>query len=112
MVTLNFLANGGDGYPFPVPQPGRIDLMGEAGQFNAPNADFPDTNGNGIIDGPHLVDPGAADFAAAGSEQDALAEYLAHFHVDRPFSMAETPGSEDRRVQNLGVPGTVDTAFQ
>lgn len=112
MVTLNFLANGGDGYPFPAPHPGRIDLTGEAGQFNAPNADFPDTNGNGIIDGPQAVDPGAADFAAAGSEQDALAEYLAHFHVDHPFSMAETPGSEDRRIQNLGVPGTVDTVFQ
>ena len=112
MVTLNFVANGGDGYPFPVPQPGRVDLVGEAGQFNAPDADFPDTNGNGIIDGPQAANPGRADFAAAGSEQDALAEYLAHFHVDRPFNMAETPGSEDRRVQNLGVPGTVDTVFQ
>ena len=29
-----------------------------------------------------------------------------------PFSMEETPGSEDRRIQNLGVPGTVDTVFQ
>ena len=112
MVTLNFLANGGDGYPFPVPQPGRIDLMGEAGQPNAPDSDFPDTNGNGIIDGPQAVDPGAADFADPGSEQDALAEYLARFHVDHPFSLAETPGSADRRVQNLGVPGTVDTVFQ
>lgn len=112
MVTLNFLANGGDGYPFPTPLPGRVDLAGEAGQFNPPNADFPDTNGNGTIDGPQAVDPGAAGFAAAGSEQDALAEYLVHFHVNQPFSMAETPGSEDRRVQNLGVPGTVDTVFQ
>ena len=59
VVTLNFVANGGDGYPFPVPQPGRVDLVGEAGQFNAPDADFPDTNGNGIIDGPQAVDPGA-----------------------------------------------------
>ena len=112
VATLNFLANGGDGYPFPVPQPGRIDLMGEAGQFNAPNADFPDTNGNGTIDVPQAVDHGRADFAAAGSEQDALAEYPAHFHIDRSFNMAETPGSEDRRIQNLGVPGTVDTVFQ
>ena len=112
MVTLNFLANGGDGYPFPVPQVERVDLAGEAGQFNAPNADFPDTNGNGTIDGPQAVDPGASDFAAAGSEQDAFAEYLAHFHGDNPFSMAETPGSEDRRIQNLSVPGTMDTVFQ
>ena len=112
LVTLNFLANGGDGYPFPVPQPGRVDLAGEAGQFNAPDADFPDTNGNGTIDGPQAVDPGAADFAAPGSEQDAFAEYLVRFHADHPFNMAETPGSEDRRIQNLGVPGTVDTVFQ
>jgi len=111
MVTLNFLANGGDGYPFPAPQPGRMDLLGEAGQFNAPNADFPDTNGNGIIDEPRAVDPGAADFADPGSEQDALAEYLARFHVGDPFNMAETTGSEDRRIQNLSVPGTVDTVF-
>ena len=112
VVTLNFLANGGDGYPFPMPHAERIDLAGEAGQFNAPDSDFPDTNGNGNIDGPKAVDPGAADFAAAGSEQDALAEYLAHFHIDLPFNMAETPGSEDRRIQNLGAPGTVDTVFQ
>ena len=112
VVTLNFVANGGDGYPYPVPQTGRVDLVGEAGQFNTPDADFPDTNGNGLIDGPQAVDPGVADFAAAGSEQDAFAEYLARFHVDRPFSMAETPGSEDRRIQNLSVPGTMDTVFE
>ena len=112
VVTLNFVANGGDGYPFPVPQTGRVDLTGEAGQFNAPDADFPDTNGNGLIDGPQAVDPGVADFAAAGSEQDAFAEYLAHFHVDHPYNMPETPGSDDRRIQNLAVPGTVDTVFE
>ncbi len=112
MVTLNFLANGGDGYPFPAPLPGRVDLTGEAGQYNPPDADFPDTNGNGIIDGPQTLDPNSADFAASGSEQDALAEYLAHFHVDRPFSTAETPASRDRRIQNLGVAGTVDTVLQ
>ena len=74
MVTLNFVANGGDGYPFPVPAPGRIDLAGEADQPNSPNADFPDTNGNGIIDAPVLTDPGLATFANPGTEQDALAE--------------------------------------
>ena len=112
MVTLNFLANGGDSYPFPVPLPGRVDLAGEAGQFNAPDANFPDTNGNGMIDEPQAVDPGAADFADPGSEQDAFAEYLARFHAGHPFDVAETPGAEDRRIQNLGVPGTVDTVFQ
>ena len=112
MVTLNFLANGGDGYPFPVPQPGRVDLVGERGQFNAPNSDFPDTNGNGIIDGPQAVDPGAVDFADPGSEQDAFAEYLVRFSAERPFSSPETFRSADRHIQNLGVPGRADTVFE
>ena len=111
LVTLNFLANGGDGYPFPAPSTGRIDLAGEDGQPNPPNPAFPDTNGNGRIDGPVLVDPGRADFAAPGTEQDALAEYLAHFFGAVPFSEAETAPLDDRRVQNLGVAGKEDTVF-
>ena len=111
MVTLNFLANGGDGYPFPVPGAGRIDLAGEDGQPNPPNPDLPDTNGNGRIDGPVLVDPGRTDFAAPGTEQDALAEYLAHFFAAVPFNEAETAPLDDLRVQNLGVSGKTDTVF-
>ena len=57
VATLNFLANGGDGYPFPLPAAGRIDLAGEAVQSNAPSPDFPDTNGNGVIDGPVSASP-------------------------------------------------------
>ena len=56
---------------------GRVDLAGEAGQTNAPAPGFPDTNGNGVTDGPADVEPGLADFADPGTEQDALAEYLA-----------------------------------
>ena len=111
LVTLNFLANGGDGYPFPVPGAGRMDLAGEDGQPNPPNPDFPDTNGNGRIDGPALVDPGGTDFAAPGTEQDALAEYLAHFFAAVPFNEAETAPLDDLRVQNLGVSGKPDTVF-
>lgn len=111
IVTLNFLANGGDGYPFPVPGDGRIDLAGEDGQPNPPNPAFPDTNGNGRIDGPALVDAGRVNFAARGSEQDALAEYLAHFFATVPFNEAETAPLEDLRVQNLGVSGKRDTVF-
>ena len=77
LVTLDFLANRGDGYPFPLPHPARVDLAGEAGQPDAPNPAFPDTNGNWVIDGPMAPDPGRANFAAPGREQDALAEYLA-----------------------------------
>lgn len=111
IVTLNFLANGGDGYPFPVPHAGRMDLAGEAGQFNAPDPEFPDTNGNGAIDEPNTADPGLAGFAAPGTEQDALAEYLAHFFRDIPFDRSETPPLGDHRIQNLGVPGKTDTVL-
>ncbi len=111
MVTLNFVANGGDGYPFPVPAPGRIDLSGETGQPNPPNADFPDTNANGVIDGPALTAPGLANFTNPGTEQDAFAEYLAHFHTDTPYATPETPPLQDQRIQNLTLPNKQDTVF-
>ncbi len=111
MVTLNFVANGGDGYPFQVPAPGRIDLAGEADQPNFPNADFPDSNGNGVIDEPALTDPGLATFANPGTEQDAFAEYLAHFHADTPYDTPETPPLQDQRIQNLAIPNKQDTVF-
>ena len=57
IVTLNFLANHGGGFSFPLPHQGRVDLAGEGGQFNAPDPNFPDTNGNGVIDAPTVVDP-------------------------------------------------------
>ena len=113
MATLNFLANGGSGYPFPVPHPGRIDFSGEAGQYNPHDADFPDANGNGVIDEPVAdADPGLVDAFAAGKEQDALAEYLAHFHDETPFGQPETAPLEDQRIQNLGIPGKTDTVFE
>ena len=112
IVTLDFLANGGDGYPFPVPAAGRIDLFGEAAQINAPDADFSDTNGNGVLDGPTGFDPGLTSFAIPGSEQEALSEYLAHFHTEIPFNQAETPPLGDRRIQDLGVPDKPDTVFE
>ncbi|MDE2684324.1 MAG: bifunctional metallophosphatase/5'-nucleotidase [Chloroflexota bacterium] len=113
MATLNFLANGGSGYPFPVPQPGRIDFSGESGQYNPHDADFPDSNGNGVIDEPvAAADPGLADAFAPGKEQDGLAEYLAHFHAETPFSQQETTPLHDQRIQNLGIPGKTDTVFQ
>ena len=111
MVTLNFLANGGDGYPFPVPSAGRVDLAGEAGQINVANPDFPDTNGNGVLDGPAPVDPDLATFADQGAEQDARLAYLAHFYAETPFGRPETPPLEDRRIQNLSIPGIQDSVF-
>ena len=112
MAVLNFTANGGDGYPFPQPAFGRIDLAGEEGQYNPPSPEFPDTNGNGVIDGPVGLARGLFDFAAPGTEQDALAEYLAHYFSETPFDIAETPAAEDRRIQNLALPGARDTVYE
>jgi len=77
MVTLNFLAGGGDGYPFPATD--RVDL--------------PDV----------LTDAGTATFADPGTEQDALAEYLAANFTERPYNQADVPPEQDRRIQNLSV---------
>ena len=112
MVTINFIANGGDGYPFPSPLVGRVDLAGEAVQFNAPDSEFPDTNSNGVIDEPAGFDPGRVDFADIGTEQEALAEYLARYFGDIPFDEAETTPLHDQRVQNLRIPGKADKVFE
>jgi 2',3'-cyclic-nucleotide 2'-phosphodiesterase (5'-nucleotidase family) len=80
MVTLNFLAGGGDGYPFPQgDSANRVDLA---------QADDAPRTGN-------------ASFAADGTEQDALAEYLFDNFLNTPFSEADTPREFDQRLQNL-----------
>ena len=82
LVTLNFLAGGGDGYPFPLFGEERVDLLEE---------DLP---------------PGASDaanFTDDGSEQDALAEYLqANFDGDS-YNVEDVPAAADTRIQNLSV---------
>ena len=78
MVTLSFLAAGGDGYSFP-----DRDVV----EITQPD-DAPRT--------------GLATFAPDGSEQDALAEYLAaNFNADTPFASPDTPRDLDTRIQNL-----------
>lgn len=86
MVTLSFLAEGGDGYPFP--------------DFVAADPDL----ANVVELTEVLTETGAADFAAAGTEQDALAEFLAAHHgigAGTPFDETETAPFEDERIQNL-----------
>lgn len=85
VVTLSFLADGGDGYPFP-------DFI-EADPEFANRIDLADV----------LTDPGVATFAAPGTEQDALAEYLTAEFSETPFNAAETIPAEDERIQNLSV---------
>jgi Ca2+-binding RTX toxin-like protein len=88
IVTLNFLANGGDNYlgtsdtisGNEVTVQDRTDLL-QAG-----------------------IRSGEATFADNFSEQDALAEYLRTFHAtpDQAFDLADTGRALDERIQNLG----------
>jgi 2',3'-cyclic-nucleotide 2'-phosphodiesterase/3'-nucleotidase/5'-nucleotidase len=81
LVTLNFLAGGGDGYPFPTgPAANRVDLFD-----------------------PAVARTGAATFAGNGTEQDVLAEYLASQHgsLAAAYRSADTPATADQRLQNL-----------
>ncbi|MEH2146984.1 bifunctional metallophosphatase/5'-nucleotidase [Nostoc sp.] len=78
-VTLNFLASGGDGYPFPRRE--RVDLTSK--------------------DADKSKHTGLATFAADGSEQDALAEYLAANFKQIPFAQEDVSPTADTRIQNL-----------
>jgi 2',3'-cyclic-nucleotide 2'-phosphodiesterase (5'-nucleotidase family) len=82
MVTLDFLASGGDGYPFStLSSPNRVDIT----EPSAPRT-------------------GIATFAANGSEQDALAEYLsAVYPQSNPFISADSDQASDTRLQNLAA---------
>lgn len=82
MVTMDFLASGGDDYPFTtLSAPDRRTITATT------------------------TDPrtGLATFAVDGSEQDALAEYLATRFPsrDKAFKAADTAASQDLRLQNL-----------
>lgn len=82
VVTLGFLASGGDGFPFPTDaSANRVELRGSA-----------------------ALDPAGITFAEVGTEQHALAWYLAqNFPPDTatPYSEADTPPAGDERIQNL-----------
>jgi 2',3'-cyclic-nucleotide 2'-phosphodiesterase (5'-nucleotidase family) len=78
VVTLGFLADGGDDYPL------NEDTIIE-------RVDLADST----------IENGDFTFAATGTEQDALAEYMGSEHADTPFSEVETSASEDTRIQNL-----------
>jgi 2',3'-cyclic-nucleotide 2'-phosphodiesterase (5'-nucleotidase family) len=82
MVTLSFLADGGDGYPIGRYADSRIDLLNNAA----------------------LTD-GQASFAAKGSEQDALAEYLKAEHgaAAEAYDQLDVGQASDDRIQNIAV---------
>ncbi|MFN7229799.1 MAG: 5'-nucleotidase C-terminal domain-containing protein, partial [Synechococcaceae cyanobacterium] len=78
MVTLSFLADGGDSYPF---------------------ASFSGLNRQNLL---QAASTGAATFSADGSEQDALAEFLlATTSQADPYDQADTAPALDQRLQNL-----------
>jgi len=79
VVTLDFLAGGGDGYPFPSLGSNRVDLRTA------------------------LSAPGASTFAVPGSEQDALAEYLLADFSTTAYPTAETAVNQDERIQILNL---------
>ena len=98
VVTLNFTANGGDGYPV---------------KANAENFRF-------ILDNGTLSAPvnEALDFTAPANvpinalgEQDAFGDYMHTFHGSpiNAYDQAETPQALDTRIQNLNV--RADTVF-
>ena len=81
IVTLDFLADGGDDYPYPnFPTTDRVDL---------PAVMTEEQSG------------GQATFTAPGTEQDALAEYLAANFAATPFAVADAGPEGDGRIQNL-----------
>jgi len=79
MVTLGFLASGGDGYPFGSVV-NRVDLTTVASA----------TTGGG-----------RSNFALPGTEQDALSEFLQSRFRTTPFAMAEVAEERDTRIQNV-----------
>jgi 2',3'-cyclic-nucleotide 2'-phosphodiesterase (5'-nucleotidase family) len=92
MVTLNFLANGGDSYPFD-----QLSATNRINYYNGPGfgetADFPD--------GDLTNDPGNnTSFSYTGGEQDAVAEFMATFHPDNAsaYDIAETDIDQDTRI--------------
>lgn len=94
VVTLNFLANAGDEILSNLSNPNRVDLI--------------DLDGDGVDDD---LFTGDAVFAADGSEQDALAEYLDDNFPDagNAFDQADVGPDGDLRIQNLTF--TEDTIF-
>ncbi|MDY6805078.1 MAG: 5'-nucleotidase C-terminal domain-containing protein [Cyanobacteriota bacterium] len=82
LVTLSFLAGGGDAYPFPLFAENIVNLADEELPAGASdNADFTDS----------------------GSEQDALAEYLNANFAEDNYSEEDVAPAEDERIQNLSA---------
>lgn len=95
LVTLNFLAGGGDDYPFDeLSTPNRINFY--SGTGFGEDTDYPD----GVLtNDPNLND----DFSYTGGEQDAIAEYMLSKHAteETAYNEAETTAENDTRIVRL-----------
>ncbi len=96
VVTLNFLANGGDGYPIKQVADNFRYLL-DNGKLSASVDEALDFTATNVI----------SQYATGGTnllgEQQALKDYMQTFHAtrDKAFSAADTPESMDMRIQNL-----------
>ncbi|WP_121666170.1 5'-nucleotidase C-terminal domain-containing protein [Mesonia aquimarina] len=92
MVTLNFLAEGGDSYPFDqLSAPNRLNYY--SGLGFGETVDYPD--------GDLANDPDNNNsFSYTGGEQDAVAEYMSSFYPDNAsaYNIAETDQDQDTRI--------------
>ncbi|WP_413691771.1 5'-nucleotidase C-terminal domain-containing protein [Psychromonas sp. KJ10-2] len=87
VITLTYIAEGGDGYPFPCTAAG-----GDCSELNTDLTEIMTTE-----------DPGNSSFADTGTEQDALAEYLLSEYpdADNAYSTADSIADEtvvDERI--------------
>ncbi|MCX5946372.1 MAG: esterase-like activity of phytase family protein, partial [Cyanobacteria bacterium] len=98
LSTLNFMAQGGDGYPI---------------KANGENFRYLLSNSNGSVSVSAAISEDL-DFSAAATyaaypnvlgEQEAFKSYLKEFHgtPDRAYRAADTIQAADQRIQNLGV---------
>lgn len=84
LVTLNFLAGRGDGYPFPA----------EADMGNLIKLDA-------VMTASTAGGAASTSVATLGSEQDALMKHLKTGFSTTPFNVADTAVEADTRIQNL-----------
>ncbi len=98
VVTLNFLANGGDGYPTKANGSNFRYLLSD-GTLSAPVDEALNFTDNTVI----------ASFTPAGTtllgEQQALGEFMQEFHgtQETAFDVADTSVEFDERIQNLNA---------
>lgn len=95
VVTLNFLANGGDGYPMKANGENFRYLLNDGSMSAAVDEALDFTSATVIADN-------TPDGATLMGEQQAFREYMQRYHFTqaRAFDEADTPESLDERIQN------------